>query len=557
METVSAIPTQKIPIPSPDLLRGVHLLNDPVHNKGAAFTARERDALGLRGLLPPRINSQEQQVAAVMENIQRKPSDLEKYIYLVSLQGRNETLFYRVVIDHLQDLMPLIYAPTVGLACQLYGRILRRPQGLFISAKDRGQIAEVLRNWPHQDVRIVVVTDGERVLGLGDLGAGGMGIPVGKLALYTACAGIQPTQCLPITLDVGTDNPELRHDPLYLGLPQPRLRGVAYDELVDEFVTAVTQVFPRALVQLEDFANANAFRLLAQYRDQICLFNDDIQGTGSVVLAGIYAGLRLAGSRLVDQCFLFLGAGEANLGVGALLVAALQAEGLTAAEARKRCWFFDSKGLVVQERTDLAPHKRLFAHAHPPVHDFAGAIAVLCPTTLVGACGMPGKFTRPMLRIMADLNERPLIFALSNPTSQSECTAQQAYEWTGGRAIFASGSPFPPVEYEGRTLDPGQANNVYIFPGVGLGAIASEARRVTDEMFFAAAKALAEEVGEEDLKVGRIYPPLSRIRQVSVQIALAVAEMAYVHSLAGRPRPVDLLAHIRSLVYEPIYQNYL
>jgi malate dehydrogenase (oxaloacetate-decarboxylating)(NADP+) len=541
---------------TPDFPRGIRLLNDPVRNKGTAFTPREREALGLRGLLPPRVNTQEQQVVRVLENLRRKPSDLEKYIDLVSLQGRNETLFYRVVIDHIQELMPLIYTPTVGLACQLYGHILRRPRGLFISSDDCGQIAEVLRNWPHQDVRIIVVTDGERILGLGDLGASGMGIPVGKLALYTACAGIHPTQCLPITLDVGTDNAELLGDPLYIGLCQPRLRGAAYDGLIEEFIGAVSQVYPRALIQLEDFANANAFRLLARYRDRICLFDDDIQGTGGVVLAGIYAGSRLAGTRLVDQRFLFLGAGEAGIGVGELIVAALRAEGLGEDEARQRCWFFDSRALVVKGRADLAEHKRLFAHDHPPVSDFAAAIAALRPTALIGACGTPGRFTRPMLETMAALNERPLIFALSNPTSKSECTAQQAYEWTGGRAVFASGSPFPPVECGGRTFDPGQANNAYIFPGVGLGAIACQARSVSDEMFFAAARALAGQVAEEDLEAGRIFPPFSRIRQVSVQIALAVAEVAYRRGLAGQPRPVDLEAHIRSLMYEPKYRNY-
>lgn len=554
---MSAPQQQNTPDLPADFPRGLRLLNDSVRNKGTAFTAPEREALGLRGLLPPRINTQEQQVVRVLENLRRKSSDLEKYIYLVSLQGRNETLFYRVVIDHIQELMPLIYTPTVGLACQFYGHILRRPRGLFISAKDRGEMTQVLRNWPHQDVRIVVVTDGERILGLGDLGAAGMGIPVGKLALYTACAGIHPTQCLPITLDLGTDNLELLDDPLYIGLPQPRLRGPAYDEFIDEFISSVTQIFPRALIQLEDFANSNAFRLLAKYRDQVCLFDDDIQGTGSVVLAGIYAGMRLAKSRLVDQRFLFMGAGEAGLGVGELIVAALQAEGLSEAEARQRCWFFDSKALVVAGRTDLAEHKRAFAHDHPPVTDFAAAIAAIGPTALIGACGMPGKFTRPMLETMAALNRHPLIFALSNPTSKSECTAQQAYEWTEGRAIFASGSPFPVVEYGGRTYEPGQANNAYIFPGVGLGAIACEARTVTDEMFFAAAKALAGEVGEADLATGRIFPALSNIRQVSAQIALAVAEVAYTRGLAGTPRPADLPAHIRSLMYEPEYRNYL
>ena len=539
------------------LPRGFQLLHDPVLNKGTAFTEAERDALGLRGLLPPRLHTQDVQAMRVLENLRRKTTDLERYIYLVSLQDRNETLFYRVVVDHLDEMMPLIYTPTVGKACQAYGHIFRRPRGLFISAEDQGRVVNLLRNWPYEDIRIIVVTDGERILGLGDLGADGMGIPIGKLALYTACAGIRPTWCLPVTLDVGTENESLLNDPLYIGLQRRRMRGAAYDEFVEEFVTAVETVFPHAIVQFEDFANANAFRLLAKYRNRICTFDDDIQGTGSVALAGLYSALRLTGGQLRDRTYLFFGAGEAGIGIADLIVAAMGAEGLPEAEARRRCWFVDSKGLVVRSRSDLAPHKRPYAHEHEFIADFLSAIAVLRPAAIIGVSGVAGAFTRPMLEAMAAHNERPVVFALSNPTSQAECTAEQAYAWTEGRAIFASGSPFDPVEYRGRTYVPGQGNNAYIFPGVGLGVIASEARRVTDEMFFVAAKALAREVSTADLELGRMYPPLPRIREVSLSIATAVAEVAYARGLAQAPKPHDLSEHIRSQMYEPVYPNYV
>jgi malate dehydrogenase (oxaloacetate-decarboxylating)(NADP+) len=543
-------------LPDDPLYRGVKILHDPVRNKGTAFTEAERDALGLLGLLPPRVHSEEQQMMRVLSNLRSKTTDLERYIFLTSLQDRNETLFYRLVIEHLQEIMPLIYTPTVGKACQEFGHIFRRPRGLFISARDRGRVAEVLRNWPHRDARIIVVTDGERILGLGDLGADGMGIPIGKLALYTACAGIPHTSCLPITIDVGTDNLDLQKDPLYIGLCQPRLRGAAYDELLDEFFSAVTEVFPDAVVQLEDFATANAFRLLERYRNRLCLFDDDIQGTGAVALAGIYSALRITGQSLAEQRFLFLGAGEAGIGIGNVIVAALEDAGLDAREARQHCWFVDSKGLVVRSRTELAPHKRPFAHDHAPTADFLDAVLALRPTAIIGVSGTPQTFTQPVLEAMAALNERPIVFALSNPTTKSECTAQQAYMWTNGRAIFASGSPFAPVDYNGRTFVPGQGNNAYIFPGVGLGAIASRTSHVTDEMFFVAAQALAKTVLESDLELGRIYPSLTRIREVSVRIAEAVAEVAYARELAQTPRPADLSTHIRSLMYEPHYPAY-
>ena len=536
---------------------GVALLRDPALNKGTAFTEKERKILGLRGLLPPRVYTMEEQVLRTLENFRRKPNDIEKYIFMISLQDRNKTLFYRVVMDHIDEMMPIIYTPTVGQACLEYGHIFRRPRGIFITAKDRGRMPELLRNWPYRDIRIIVVTDGERVLGLGDLGADGMGIPVGKLALYTACAGIHHSLSLPVTLDVGTENEDLLNDPLYIGLKQRRLRGAAFDDFVEEFMVAVEEVFPRTLVQFEDFGNINAFRLLDRYRERICTFNDDIQGTAAMTLAGLYSALRIRGGKLRDQNFLFLGAGEAGLGIADLTVSALVAEGLSVTEAQSRCWFVDSKGLVAKSRTDLAGHKLHYAHDHEFVPDFLGAVEALKPTGIIGVSGRFRGFTRPILEAMARINERPIVFSLSNPTSNTECTAEEAYSWTEGRAIFASGSPFVPVILEGKRLVPAQGNNVYIFPGVGLGVIACGARHVTDEMFFVAAKALAAEVSEDDLEQGSVYPPLTRIREVSVTIAAAVAEVAYHRDLATKSRPEDLSAYIRSLMYEPKYQSYI
>ena len=536
---------------------GVALLRNPDLNKGTAFTEAERDALGLRGLLPPRVHSIDEQLLRVLGNLRRKPTDLEKYIFLISLQDRNKTLFYRVLLDNIEELMPVVYTPTVGQACLEYGNIFRRPRGIFITANDRGQVVDLLQNWPYKDIRIIVVTDGERILGLGDLGADGMGIPVGKLSLYTACAGIHPSQTLPVTIDVGTENQTLLNDPLYIGLRQRRLRGEVYDELIEEFIVAVQQVFPGALIQFEDFANANAFRLLQRYRDEVCCFNDDIQGTAAVTLAGLYSALRISGGRLKDQKFLFLGAGEAGIGTGDLTVSALMAEGLSLDEARRHIWFVDSKGLVVKSRTDLTGHKLDYAHDHEFLPDLLTAVEALKPTGIIGVSGKPRMFSRPVLEAMAGCNDRPIVFSLSNPTSQTECTAEEAYTWTGGRAIFASGSPFDPVTVNGRTFVPAQGNNVYIFPGVGMGVIACWARHVTDEMFFVAAKTLAKLVSEDDLEQGRIFPPLPKIREVSSAIASAVAEVAYRGGLATKPRPDDLPEYINSLVYEPDYQSYV
>jgi malate dehydrogenase (oxaloacetate-decarboxylating)(NADP+) len=542
----------------PIFLTGTALLTNSLRNKGTAFTEKERDALGLRGLVPPRSSTIEEQVRRVLSNYARQPDALAKYIYLVTLQNRNETLFYRVLEENLEAMTPIIYTPTVGQACLEYGAIYRRPRGMFISLRERGRIAEILQHWPYSDARMIVVTDGERILGLGDLGALGMGIPVGKLSLYTACAGVHPYYTLPVTLDVGTDNAALRTDPLYIGLNQPRLRGPEYDAFIAEFVAAVRSTFPKALIQWEDFGNQNAFRILQTYRDKVCSFNDDIQGTAAVALAGILGSLRLSGGRLRDQRLLFLGAGEAGTGIADLYTTALRLEGDSESQARARSWFVDSQGLVVRSRlSDLAPHKRPYAHEHIFIESLAEAVRVIRPTILIGVSGTPRTFTPEILRNMAALNHRPVIFALSNPTSKSECTAEEAYRHTDGRAIFASGSPFEPVTLGGRTHVPGQGNNLYVFPGIGLGALVCEATQISDMMFLRAAQTLASIVTDKDLELGRVYPPFSNIRAVSAQIATAIAEEAYRTGLAGRARPADLGADLRSRMYVPVYRDYV
>jgi len=541
--------------PAPESPHGLALLRDPLLNKGTAFSEEERDRHGLRGLLPAHVLSLEAQAKRVLENMRRMPDDLEKYVSLNALHDRNETLFFRVVCDNIDEIQPLIYTPTVGLACQRYGHIFQRPRGIFIGANDRGRIAKLLRNWPHP-AKLIVVTDGERILGLGDLGANGMGIPVGKLSLYTACAGVHPEHCLPVMLDVGTNNAELLADPYYVGLRQRRISGEAYDGLVEEFIAAAQQIFPGVLIQFEDFANHSAFRLLEHYRERACVFNDDIQGTAAVALAGLFSALRVTGEKLAQQTILFLGAGEAATGIADLIVSAMRAEGLSEAEARKRNWLFDSRGLVVDSRNDLAEHKRTYAHAHEPVRDFTAAIRALKPTAIIGVAAVGGSFTPEVLQTMAKQNAQPIVFALSNPTSKAECSAEEAYRYTGGRALFACGSPYDPVTLDGKTFVPRQGNNSYIFPGVGLGVIASGARRVTDEMFMRAARALAGLVTTQDLAQGSLYPALPRIREVSAQIAAEVARVASDRGLAAGTPPGDLLGFVRAQMYEPRYAAY-
>ena len=532
--------------------RGISLLRDPLVNKGTGFSQKERDALGLRGLLPATQLTIQAQAERVLTNLRRLPNDLDKYVALNALHDRNETLFFRVVCDNIDEIQPLIYTPTVGLACQRFGNIFQRPRGLFISANDRGRIARLLKNWPYP-AKLIVVTDGERILGLGDLGANGMGIPVGKLSLYSACAGVNPEVCLPVMLDVGTNNEQLLKDPYYVGLRRKRLTGKAYYDFIDEFITAARKAFPSVLIQFEDFANHSAFQLLDKYRTHYCVFNDDIQGTAAVALAGLFSALRIKGGKLSEERLLFLGAGEAATGIADLVVTAMMAEGLSEAEARKRIWLVDSRGLVVKDREGLNKHKLPYAHEHAPVGDFLSAIKTLKPTAIIGVAAVGGTFTLEVLRTIAEINEQPIVFALSNPTSKAECSAEEAYRHTDGRALFACGSPYDPVTLNGKTFVPRQGNNSYIFPGVGLGAIACGATLVTDEMFMAAARTLAGLVTDDDLKQGSLYPALPRIREVSLQIAAAVARVAYRRSLAAQQKPKNLLAHIKGKVYEARY----
>ena len=539
----------------PGIPRGMQLLHDPLLNKGTAFTEAERDALGLRGLLPPHVHTQEEQAARVLENLRKIADPLEQFVALNALHDRNEALFFRVVCDNVDEIQPLIYTPTVGLACQRFGHIFQRPRGMFISINDRGRVADVLRNWPLK-AGIIVVTDGERILGLGDQGANGMGIPVGKLSLYTACAGVHPSICLPIALDMGTNNETLLNDPYYVGVRRRRVTGAPYDELIEEFVTAAREVFPDVIIQFEDFANHNAFRLLEKYRDRICTFNDDIQGTAAVALAGLLSALRIKGGTLADERLLFLGAGEAATGMADLAVAAMARHGADVGQARKKIWLFDSKGLVVKSRKDLAAQKLPYAQEGESVGDFLSAVKALKPSGIIGVAAVGGTFTQEVLGAMAEYNARPIVFALSNPTSKAECTAEQAYQWTDGRALFACGSPFPAVSAGGKTFVPRQGNNSYIFPGVGLGAIACGATRITEKMFLAAADALASQVTQADLDQGSLYPPLANIRQVSAHIAAGVAEVAYQSGLASRPRPANLLEFVESQMYDPRYSAY-
>jgi malate dehydrogenase (oxaloacetate-decarboxylating)(NADP+) len=538
--------------------RGLALLNDPWLNKGTSFTAEERIALGLSGLLPPHSADMEEQVMRVMENYAHLSDPLDKYTFLISLADRNVTLFYRVLMENLLEMTPVMYTPTVGYACQKFGHIYRKNRGIYISLRHKGRIAQVLANWPNKDVDIIVISDGSRILGLGDLGANGMGIPIGKLVLYVVGAGLHPNRTLPILLDVGTDNEELLNDPLYLGCTHRRVHGEEFYEIVDEFVQAATTRWPNVLIQWEDFTNDKAFPLLNRYRNEVLCFNDDIQGTGAVALAGLFAAMRLRQEHLSDQRIVFCGAGSAAVGIADMICAGIADEhSMSTEDARKLVWMTDSKGLVTSTREGkLQEHKLPYARNEEPAATLLEIVERVKPTILIGASGHAHTFTEDVVRTMHQDCERPIIFALSNPTSKAECSAAEAYNWTDGKAIFASGSPFPPVRIDGRIFVPGQGNNMFIFPGVGLGAVACGASKVTDEMFFTAAKTLAQIVTADELAAGTIYPDLGKIRQISLAIASAVCMLAWEQGLARYAEPDDVREYVRACMYHPDYRPY-
>ena len=531
---------------------GAAVFHCPLTNKGVAFTEKEREELGLSGLLPTAVSTDDQQVERMHEILDRFEKPIDKALVLDSLHATDEDLYFRLLTRYTAEYMPVVYTPTVGEYCQRFSHIFRYPRGLFISYQHAGHVRDVIERAPNKEVDVIVVTDGERILGIGDQGINGMGIPIGKLSLYTACAGIDPAKTLPVVLDVGTNREEYLNDPLYLGLRKPRSRGPEYRALVDEFITEARRRWPNVLIQFEDFGNQNAFKLLADYQEKILCFNDDIQGTASVVVSGLYSAMRIKNEKLTDQMFLFFGAGEAACGIANLIADALVSEGLSREEALKHCALFDSKGLVTKSRMDeLAAHKKPFAHDYAKCTNFVEAIKMIKPTGIIGVAAQPRTFTTEVLEEMAKLNERPIIFALSNPTSRAECTAEEAYRVTKGKALYASGSPFAPVEYEGKTFVPRQGNNSYVFPALGLGAVFSRSKWMPDGMFLVAAKKLAELVTEADLAQGSLYPSLDDIRPVSVKIGAAVAAYAYDNGLAGNERPADLEKAVEAFMYRP------
>lgn len=532
---------------------GPSILHDPVLNRGSAFTSEERVRLGLEGFLPPGVDTLQTQIARVHLQLSTLDNDLQKYLLLSDLQARNETLYYATLMSDPATFMPLVYTPTVGEACQKYDHILRATRGLYLPITAKGRLKSLIANWPNKDIRFIVVTDGERILGLGDLGVNGMGIPVGKLALYTVCAGVPPEMTLPITLDVGTNNQTYLDDPLYLGLRQPRVRGEEYDAFIEEFVIAIGELFPKCCLQWEDFANINAVPILERYKDRTCTYNDDIQGTAAVAVAGIYGALRISKQKLTDQTFLFLGGGSAATGIAELISEAMVLEGIGIEEARARNWLFDVNGLMVDSRSDIAAFQKPFAHDHAPLASFVEAIEQIKPTGIIGVSTVPKLFNQAVIGAMAGINERPIIFPYSNPTSRSECTAEEAYKWSEGRAIFASGSPFQPVKLGDKTFVPGQGNNVYIFPAMGMAVLATQATRVTQDMFIVAAQAVAELVTQEELDTGLIYPPQHDIRAASLHVAARIAARIFDNGLARVERPADIAAHIAEMAYQPAY----
>ncbi len=536
-----------------DVPRGAALLNDSERNKGTAFTVEERREFGLEGLLPPSVDSLDRQVERVLKHLEAKPDDLERYIYLIGLLDRNETLFYRTVMSDPARFIPILYDPTVADACLTFGHIYRRARGMYITRYMKGRIADVLRNWPERDIRFICVSTGGRILGLGDIGANGMGIPIGKLQLYTACAAVPPECLLPILLDIGTTNAALRADPLYLGLREPPPSEQELDELTEEFVQAVQEVFPGCCIHFEDWKGTDAIRMLARYRDKVLCYNDDIQGTASVALAGLTTALQIIESPLTDQRILFLGAGSAGIGIANMIAAAMQMKGLSKDEARSRISLFDINGLLEPSRTDLSDVQKVYAHEAAPSKDLAATIETLKPTVLIGVSTKGGAFTQHVVETMSRINERPIIFALSNPTNKAECTAEQAYTWSNGKALYAAGVPFPDVTVNGKVFRPGQANNFYIFPALGLATYAAQPRRITDECFIVAAEATADQIGPDLRAKGMLFPSQADILETEVTTATRIAEFMFDTGLAQVDRPRDIRAWIEGQLYNPHY----
>jgi len=534
---------------------GIELLHDPDLNKSTAFTEAEKQALGLVGLVPDVTETPEVQLRRVNSQLAQKTTDLERYIYLINLLDHNETLFYRTVMSDPARFLPIVYDPTIGEACLKFGHIYRQPRGMYLSMTRRGKVKGILQNWPQKDVRFICVTDGGRILGLGDLGANGAGIPIGKLQLYTACAGVPPQYLLPMYLDAGTNNEQYLHDPLYLGMRKTRPATADLYSFVDEFVEAVQEVFPKCCIHFEDWTGADAVHLLERYRDKYCVYNDDVQGTAGITLAGMINAGKLKGTKLKDEKYLFLGAGSAGIGLANLLCSALVAQGMSLTEAQARVYMFDINGLLEASRTDLLDFQKPYAHQHAPTRDFVAAIESIKPTTIIGVSTIGGAFNQKVIEAMARVNERPVILALSNPTEHAECTPEQAYTWSKGKAIYAAGVQFEPVHYNGQTFLPGQANNFYIFPAVGMAIFATEAKRVTDEMFIEAGQAVADQVPSELLKQGLLYPLQSNILETEIQTAARVAKLVFDSGLARVPRPTDMVAFIREHVYKPEYSN--
>jgi malate dehydrogenase (oxaloacetate-decarboxylating)(NADP+) len=545
--------SQAIEMKYHNTIHGITLLNDPVHNKGTAFTAKERTQYGLEGLLPPSVDSLDRQAERVMHHLDAKPTDLERYIYLIGLLDRNETLFYRAVMSDPARFIPILYDPTVADACLAFGHIYRRARGMYVTRDMKGRMAEVLRNWPQRDVRFICVSTGGRILGLGDIGANGMGIPIGKLQLYTACAAVPPDCLLPVLFDIGTTNDMLRADPLYLGLREKPPSEEELDELVDEFVQAVQQVFPGCCIHFEDWKGTDAIRLLARYRDKVLCYNDDIQGTASVSLAGLATALQIVDAPLTDQRILFLGAGSAGIGIANLIVSAMQMKGLSQDVARSRISMFDIDGLLEPSRADLSEAQKVYAHKAAPSRDLVQTIETLKPTVLIGVSTKGGAFNQRVVEAMSRLNERPIIFALSNPTDKAECSAEQAYTWSNGKALFAAGVQFPDVTIDGRIFHPGQANNFYIFPAIGLATYVARPRRITDACFIVAAEASADQVGPDLRAKGMLYPSQSNILETEVTTATRVAEFMFDQGLAQVEKPRDIRAWIESQLYKPQY----